>query len=465
MEDFSYVTNLSRLQFALTTAFHILWPLLSIGLSVFLVVLEALWLKTGRRIYYDHCRFWGKLFVLSFAVGVVSGIPLEFQFGTNWEGFSAATGGFFGTVLGFEGTMAFMLEAGFLGIMVFGWNRVSPPVHLFSTCMVALGASLSSFWIMVANSWMQTPAGGYMENGRFVLTSYWDAIFNPDWFWGFSHMWVACLEATLFVVGGISAWSVLKGRHPDFFLKSFKMAFAAALVVAPLQVFLGDGSGLAVAEHQPAKVAAIESHWETNPQGEGASWNIAAWPDRENQTNAWAVSIPNVLSLLLTHTFTGEVKGLREFPVDEHPPIVLPFYAFRVMVAIGFAFVFLMLWTLWVAYKEKLTLEALKARPKLLHAWAASVPLGFLAVEMGWISREVGRQPWIVYGMLRTDQAASRLPAGAVTLSLVGYAAVYTLLLVVFWKLARRIVVNGPSTDAPLPRQAFATKEESLHTA
>jgi cytochrome bd ubiquinol oxidase subunit I len=243
MATFSDHVMLSRLQFAFTTMFHITWPLLSIGLSIFLVVTESLWLLTKDPAYYHHTRFWSKLFILNFVVGVASGLPLEFQFGTNWSRFSTATHGFFGNILGFEGTMAFMLEAAFLGIMIFGWRQVSPRVHLFATCMVALGASLSAFWILVANSWMQTPAGGTWVGGRYVMEHYWQGIFSPDLPWGFGHMWVACLETTLFVVGGISAWYILTNRHIDFFLKSFKIAFLAAILIAPLQYWLGDGSG------------------------------------------------------------------------------------------------------------------------------------------------------------------------------------------------------------------------------
>jgi len=238
MATFSDHVMLSRLQFAFTTMFHITWPLLSIGLSIFLVVTESLWLLTKNPAYYHHTRFWSKLFILNFVVGVASGLPLEFQFGTNWSRFAIATHGFFGNILGFEGTMAFMLEAAFLGIMIFGWRQVSPRVHLFATCMVALGASLSAFWIMVANSWMQTPAGGTWVGGRYVMEHYWQGIFSPDLPWGFGHMWVACLETTLFVVGGISAWYILTNRHIDFFLKSFKIAFLAAILIAPLQYSL-----------------------------------------------------------------------------------------------------------------------------------------------------------------------------------------------------------------------------------
>jgi cytochrome d ubiquinol oxidase subunit I len=445
---------LSRLQFAFTTMFHIAWPLLSIGLSIFLVVMESLWLKTKDPAYYHQTRFWGKLFLLNFAVGVVSGLPLEFQFGTNWSRFSAATHGFFGNILGFEGAMAFMLEAGFLGIMAFGWKRVSPRVHLFATCMVALGASLSAFWIMVANSWMQTPAGGSWVNGRYVMESYWHGIFNPDLPWGFGHMWVACLETTLFVVGGVSAWYILKNRHVGFFLRSFKLALLAALIITPLQIWLGDASGRAVAEYQPTKLGAIEAHWLTNPPGQGAPWKLLAWPNPEKQGNDWTfLEIPDGLSLLITRSFTGQVKGLRDFPRENQPPILLPFYSFRIMLGIGFAMFGLMLWTLWVWYKERLTTELLPQQKWLLYAWIAFAPLGYLAVEMGWITREVGRQPWIIFGLLRTKDGASVLPAGAVAASLGMYFVIYTMLFLAFTIFAWRILKRGPNLEERPPVQ------------
>jgi len=452
---------LSRLQFAFTTMFHITWPLLSIGLSIFLVVMESLWLKTKDPDYYHQTRFWGKLFLLNFAMGVVSGFPLEFQFGTNWSRFSTATHGFFGSILGFEGAMAFMLEAGFLGIMAFGWKRVSPRVHLFATCMVASGASLSAFWIMVANSWMQTPAGGSWMNGRYVMESYWQGIFTPDLPWGFSHMWIACLETTLFVVGGLSAWYILKNRHVGFFLKSFKLALLAALIITPLQVWLGDASGRAVAEYQPTKLGAIEAHWLTNPPGQGAPWKLLAWPNPEKQGNDWTfLEIPDGLSLLITRSFTGQVKGLRDFPRENQPPILLPFYSFRIMIGIGFAMFGLMLWTLWVWYKKCLTTELLPQKKWLLYAWIAFAPLGYLAVEMGWITREVGRQPWIIFGLLRTGDGASVLPASAVATSLGIYFFLYTILFLAFTIFAWRILKRGPNLEERPPVQFSSRGDE-----
>jgi cytochrome d ubiquinol oxidase subunit I len=446
--------------------FHILWPVLTIGLSLFLVLMEALWLKTGDEIYYRHCRFWTKLFLLNFAVGVVSGIPMEFQFGTNWSVFSLAGGDFLGHMLGFEAAMAFMLEASFLGIMVFGWKRVSAGMHLFATCMVALGGSLSAFWIMVANSWMHTPTGGYFSNGQFVIQSNFEAIFNPDMPWGVSHMWIACIEISLFVIGGISAWHLLHGRHTHFFLKSFKVMMVAAIVVTPLQILIGDGSGVSVFKHQPAKLAAIEAHWETNPPGEGASWKILAWPDKSRQKNLWSIEIPNALSLILTHSLTGQVQGLKEFPVEDQPPIFIPYYAFRIMIALGALLFFIMLWTLWAWRKGDLTAERVSGRKTLLYAWIAAVPLSYLAMEMGWVTREVGRQPWIIYGLLRTGESATPIGAGTVGSSLLIFSILYPMLFIFFLFFARRILAAGPD-DAAVPstvkRSSDSGTGNSLH--
>ncbi len=438
---------LSRIQFGITAMFHILWPVLTIGLSIFLVLVEALWLKTGDERYYRHARYWSKLFLLNFAVGAVTGIPMEFQFGTNWSVFSLAGGDFLGHMLGFEAAMAFMLEACFLGIMVFGWKRVTPRMHLFATCMVALGGSLSAFWIMVANSWMHTPTGGYFKDGLFAVTSNVEAIFNPDMPWGVSHMWLACLEISLFVVGGISAWHIKRSHHVEFFMMSFKLAVIAGLIVAPLQILVGDGSGKAVYEHQPAKLAAIEAHWHTNPPGEGAAWKILAWPNPEKQDNDWAIEIPNALSLITTNSLTGQVKGLREFPVEDQPPVLIPYYAFRVMLVIGFVLLFIMLWTLVAWRRGNLSPERIAGQEKLLSAWIAAAPLSYIAMEAGWITREIGRQPWIIYNLLRTDASATALPASAVGSSLATFAVVYLALFVLFVFFASRIVSKGPDAE------------------
>lgn len=446
---------LSRLQFSVTAIFHMLWPLTTVGISIILAVLEGLWLKTGDADSYRHARFWTKLFLLNFSMGVISGLPLEFEFGTNWSRFSMVTGEFFGNILGYEGAMAFMLEAGFLGIMLFGWTKVPPVIHFLATCMVAIGASLSAFWILVANSWMQTPAGIHLENNKVVVDSYIDAIFNKNMPWGFLHMWFACLATSLFVVGGLSAWYILKGRHTAFFLKSFKLALIGAMLVAPIQIFLGDGSGREVFVNQPAKGAAIEAHWTTNPAGEGAAWNLLMWPNQTDQQNDWAITIPNVLSILATGELHGQVRGLKTFPKDDQPStIALIFYSFRIMVTVGIFFLGLMLWSSAVWFKGQLSSESICNHRWLLWAWITSIPLGYLAAECGWIVREVGRQPWVIYGILRTRDAASSLPASVVATSLLAFIAVYSVLFVLFLIFATRIISNGPDLSlAPPPRR------------
>lgn len=452
MEHLQDPIVLSRLQFAVTAMFHILWPLVTVGLSVFLVVLEIFWLKTGDKDYYFQARFWSKLFLLNFAVGVISGVPLEFEFGTNWAPFSRLTGEFFGNILGFDAAMALMLEAGFLGIMMYGWNRVPPGMHLFATSMVALGSSLSAFWIMLANGWMQVPGGGHVEAGRYVVDSYAEALLNPHHYWGFGHMWLACAETTLFAVGGISAWYLLKRRQVQMFAKTFRLALYGVFAVSLVQVVIGDVLGYYLFDVQPAKAAAIEAHWETNQPGQGAEWNILAWPDKTTQTNTWAVAVPNFLSVLAAHSMDGKVVGLKDFvPADQPPAIPLLFYSFRVMVGIGTALAGLALVSLWYWWRRRVEPMSDRLPPWLLKMWLWSIPLGYIATECGWIVREVGRQPWAVYGLIRTEQAASNLPLASVAVSLAAFIAIYATLLVVFLLFARRIVARGADLSVPLP--------------
>lgn len=438
---------LSRLQFALTTAFHITFPTLTIGLAVYLVAVEWLWLRTRDPLYFRQFRFWSRLFAVNFAVGVVSGIPLEFQFGTNWGPFSATVGNFFGQILGFEGTMAFMLESAFLYLMLFGWKRVGPKMHFFSTLMVAFGSSLSAFWILVANSWMQTPSGGHVENGLFVVDNYLAAVFSPDLPLAFSHMYLACLEVTVFVVGAVSAVQILRGRNVPFFLKSFKLAVLGAIVVTPLQAFVGDANGQEIGRLQPAKVAAIESHWNTNKPGTGAPWNMLAWPDPDNERNLFEIEVPYGLSLLITHSPTGIVPGLKDFPKQDRPPIVLPFYSFRLMVGVGFVMIAVMAWTVWAWRKGRLTPENAPAQRLLYLAWVLLAAGAYVAVLMGWITREVGRQPWLAYGLIRTGEGHSALAAGTVWTSLVGFLVAYTVLFALFLYFMAKLIRTGPNTD------------------
>ena len=443
---------LSRAQFALTAIFHILWPVLTISLSAFILLMEVLWIRRGEVIYYHHVRYWSKLLVLNFAVGVVSGIPMEFQFGTNWAPFSRFTGAFIGNILGFEGAMAFMLEAGFIGVMLWGWGRVPRGVHLFATAMVALGSSISSFWIMVANSWMQSPAGVTVVDGRIVVTDYLAAIFNPGMVHGVSHMWLAAMETGMCVVAGISAWHLYRGRQVVFFARSFRLALTILALVAPLQVLVGDASGAGIFERQPAKGAAIEGHWQTNAPGAGASWSLLAWPDKTEQRNDWSIEVPNALSMLATHSMDGKVTGLRDIPVADQPPAIpLLYYAFRVMAGIGVLFAALALWTVWAMRRSRGQLSALLANRKLLLAWTLGIPLPYIAVECGWIVREVGRQPWSVYGLLRTSDAASSVAAGAVWSSSAMFIVFYAVLLMSFSTFARKWLRAGPDLSLQAP--------------
>lgn len=436
---------LSRLQFAITALFHMLWPLTTVGISMLLVVFESLWMKTNDVDYYRHVRFWGKLFLLNFSVGVISGLPMEFEFGTNWSRFAIVAGEFFGNILGFEGAMAFMLEAGFLGIMLFGWKRVPRGIHLFATCMVALGASLSAFWILVANSWMQTPAGVHLENNRVVVDSYFKAIFNPSMPLSVLHMWFACMTTSLCVIGGISAWYILKSKNTEFFLKSFKLALVGVIFVVPMQIFLGDSSGQMVFATQPTKGAAIEAHWISNQEGNGAAWNLLAWPNKNEQKNDWAISIPNALSILATGKQHGQVQGLTSFAMADQPPMIpVIYYSFRIMAGIGIVLLGLMVWTSIVWLKGQLSSDTIGSKRLLLCAWIASVPLGYVATECGWIVREVGRQPWVIYGLLRTQDAASTLPGSVVMVSLVSFIAIYSVIFILFMLFAARIIRKGP---------------------
>ncbi|WP_296950432.1 cytochrome ubiquinol oxidase subunit I [uncultured Massilia sp.] len=459
--------DLSRLQFALTAVFHILWPILTISLSAFVFLVEALWLRSGEVVWYRHARFWSRLLLLNFAVGVVSGIPMEFQFGTNWAGFSAFTGQFVGNILGFEGAMAFMLEAGFIGIMMFGWGRVPRGVHLFATGMVALGSSISAFWIMVTNSWMQTPAGVAVVDGKVVVTDYAAAIFNPGMAFGVGHMWVAAMETGLVVVAGISAWHLLRRRQPAFFVRSFKLALLTLAVVAPLQVVLGDASGVEVFARQPAKGAAIEGHWDTNAPGSGASWSLLAWPDQDAQDNAWSLEVPGMLSVLGTHSLHGRVTGLRDIPRADQPPMLpLLYYAFRLMAGIGFAFLLLAWWTAVVVRRTRGDLAGLLAHRRLLWAWVLAIPLPYLAVECGWIVREVGRQPWVVYGLLRTrDAVSAAVAAPEVGATIAMFLGFYVVLLGAFFVFARQWLRAGPDLAAlpPAPDAALSAAPVSYH--
>ena len=374
---------LSRMQFALTAIFHMLWPVLSTGLAIFLVVLEGFWLRTKDPFYYRQARFWAKLYVLNFGIGVASGLPMEFQFGTNWAPLSEFVGDFFGAVLGFEGAMAFMLEAGFLGIMLFGWNRVPPVVHFLSTVMVAFGANLSVFWILSANSWLQTPAGGSFADGHFHVQNYFAAINNPFMLRSVWHMSLATVETSMLVVAAVSCWWLLRREAAEairrFFSFSLKLALVILLVVAPMQVMAGHESALQVAEHQPTKLAAIEGIWDTQPAGSAPEWSLLALPDEAAERNRWQLGVPGGFSWVLegrSH-LSHDVRGLDSWSQADRPKMVgLLFYSFRVMAGIGIAITLLMAMTILLWWRRGLTAETLRQLPWLGWAWILAAPAG-----------------------------------------------------------------------------------------
>jgi cytochrome d ubiquinol oxidase subunit I len=454
---FSNTVALSRLQFALTAIFHMLWPVLTTGMAIYLVIIEGLWLKTKNIDYYHHARFWSKLYVLNFGIGVASGLPMAFQFGLNWAPFAESVGDFLGTVLGFEGTMAFMLEASFLGIMLFGWNRVPPLVHWLATILVAFGANLSTFWILSANSWLQTPAGGEFVDGKFIVHDYFQAIANPFMVNSFLHMFFATFETSLFVIGGISAWYLLKKRNTEFFSKSLKVVLAVAIAIAPLQIFVGHLSAEQVYHYQPAKLAAMEAQWETVPAGVPADWSVIALPDDKAETNKWEIKVPGALSYLLElkPKLDQPVQGLKSWAPENRPHMVgLIYYSFRIMVAIGLFLATLMAVTVVQWLRGKLSGEAIAQQSWLMRAWIFAAPLGYIAVETGWIVRCVGRQPWIVYGELRTVESASNIPAGEVLFSLSGLTVMYLIFFFTAMYFGSRIIQKGPNLELPPPKTA-----------
>lgn len=447
--------TLSRFQFAGTAEFHILFPIMSVGLSLYMLVMEILWLRTGKLEYYHQLRFWLKIFLLTFAIGVASGLPMSLQFGTNWAAFSTAAGSFFGNLLGFETTIAFTLETAFLGIFVFGWSRVSRSVHLLANFFVLLGASLSAFWIVAANSWMQIPMGIHVHAGKVIVDSYYLAIFNPDTLPSFFHMWVACVETTLFMMAGISALVLLAKRHTDehtsFFLATFKYVLLIAIIVAPLQAVIGDSLGLIVSQYQPEKLAAMELHWDSNLPGTGASWSLVAWPNSSNNGNSFAIEVPDALSLLITHSTTGRITGLNDFAVADRPTAieaVLTYYSFRVMILIGFFMIGLVAVGCWFWYKGKLTVETIVKHRTFLRFWAYSIPLGFIATEAGWMTREIGRQPWTLYHMLKTSESlSSGLNSTVISIAFMGIICMYVTILVLFVYFVGRIIKKGPDLN------------------
>ncbi|MCZ8368919.1 MAG: cytochrome ubiquinol oxidase subunit I [Porphyrobacter sp.] len=411
---------LARIQFAFTVSFHFFFPAFSIGLASYLAVLEGLWLKTGKSVYLDLFKYWLKIFAIAFAMGVVSGIVMSYQFGTNWSVFSDKAGPVIGPLMAYEVLTAFFLEAGFLGVMLFGMNKVGKKLHFAATLMVALGTFVSAFWILSVNSWMQTPTGFEIAaNGQFLPgPSWWDIVFNPSFPYRLAHTVMAAYLTTAFVVGAVGAWHLLKDRANPHARKMFSMAMWMAAIVTPAQIFAGDMHGLNTLEHQPAKVMAMEGHYQSHP--EGAPLILFGIPDSEAKTVRYAIEIPKFSSLILKHDLNAPLAGLDTIPDNLEPPVPVVFWSFRIMVGIGFAMLGIGVWSLWGRVRG--TLYDL---PWLHRAAVLMGPSGFAAVLAGWITTEVGRQPFVIYGLLRTADAASPLDAPAVAASLLAFILVY----------------------------------------
>jgi cytochrome d ubiquinol oxidase subunit I len=433
---------LARLQFAFTLAYHILFPAFTIGLASFLAVLEILWVVTQRDVFRTLYLFWVKIFAISFGMGVVSGIVMEYQFGTNWSGLVQKAGGVIGPLLAFEVLTAFFLEAGFLGVMLFGWKKVGPGLHLVATCFVALGTLISTFWILAANSWMQSPSGyAVLADGRIVPVSWLHIIFSPSFLPRFLHMGMAAFLTTALVVGCCSAWQLLKRPDQPASRMSLRMAIIMFAIVAPLQIYVGDMSGESVSRLQPAKLAAMEGMWETKG---GQAFHVLAWPDRRLQGNRWELSIPKLGSLLVKKDPNAVVTGLKAFKPADQPPVFIVFYAFRIMVALGILMFALGIWGM---------IRLIRGGPErskwFLRATVAMGPAGFIAVVCGWIVAEVGRQPYVIYGLLRTADAVSPVGAGQVSASLLAFMIVYAIVFSVGSLYILRLVAQGPlSGDA-----------------
>lgn len=461
--DFMDVVLLSRIQFALSIYFHYLFPPITIGLGLLLVLMEGTFLKTGNRVYEEMTKFWVKIFAVVFGLGVASGIVMEFQFGTNWATYSRFVGDIFGSALAAEGIFAFFLESGFLAILVFGWNKVTPRFHFFSTIMVSLGSMFSAVWIVVANSWMQTPAGyrlvGRDANGvevplpegwaydptaiselmvRAEITNFWEMVFNPSSMIRLSHVLMGCWILAGFVVMSISAFYILKNRHMEFATRSFAFGMFMALVSSVALLFTGHLSADVVAEHQPAKLAAMEGIFETR---ESTPLYLMGWPDAESGEVKYGVAVPGMLSFLVHGDTKTPVTGLDQFPREDWPPVGITFQTYHIMVALGMFFIALMIYTTFLWWRGKLF-----EKRWLMWLFVFAVILPYIGNYAGWTAAEVGRQPWIVYGLLRTSEGVSRaVEAGQVLWSILMFSFIYILLFFLFIYVLHRKIMHGPN--------------------
>ncbi len=437
---------LSRIQFGFVISFHILFPAFTIGLAHWLAFVEWRWLRTRDALWRDVYFFWLKIFAVSFGMGVVSGIVMSFQFGTNWAVLSERAGAILGPLLSYEVLTAFFLEATFLGVMLFGWRKVSDRLHFFATCMVALGTLLSTFWIISANSWMQTPQGYLIDaRGFFQPADWWAIVFNPSFPYRLAHMVLAAFITTCLVIGGVSAWYLRRGVHLDAALRTLKYATVFAAIAVPLQILAGDLHGLNVGEHQPVKLAAIEGHWHEGEPGAGTPLVLVGFPDAAAERNAFEVAVPRLGGLILKHDWNGTIQPLSAVPADQRPPVAPVFWAFRVMVGLGLLMLALAWLSLW-----KWRRGQLGSTRWLLDFWRLMSPTGFIALLAGWYVVEIGRQPWTIYGVLRTSESVSpNITAAAVWSSLVVYAAAYAVIFGAgIWYL-RKLMLVGPVPQPP----------------
>lgn len=431
--------ELARIQFGFTISFHIIFPAITIGLASYLAVLEGLWLWKAKAVYRDLYRFWSSIFAVNFAMGVVSGLVMAYQFGTNWSYFSAFAGSITGPLLAYEVLTAFFLEAGFLGVMLFGWNKVGPGLHFFATIMVAAGTLISATWILASNSWMQTPQGFEIIGGRVVPVDWLKVIFNPSFPYRLAHMVVAAFLATALFVGASGAWHALKGRATPAVRTMLSMAMWMILLVTPLQIAIGDAHGLNTLQHQPAKIAAIEGHWDNKP-GESIPLILFGWPDMAAETTRYAVAIPALGSLVLTHDWNGRIAGLKEFAPQDRPNSTIVFWTFRVMVGLGMLMLLLGVWSLWLRFRQRL----FQARSFLRFAVLMG-PAGLIAILAGWLTTEIGRQPWVVYGVMRTKDAVSNHSALALSTTLVVIIVMYFAIFGTGVVYMLKLVAKGPA--------------------
>jgi cytochrome d ubiquinol oxidase subunit I len=430
---------LSRVQFGFTIAYHIIFPSFTIGLASYLTVLEGLWLTTRSEVFKVLYLFWIKIFAISFGMGVVSGVVLSYELGTNWSVYSKIASPVIGPLFAFEVLAAFFMEASFLGVMLFGWKKVGPGLHFAATALVALGTLMSAFWIISANSWMQHPTGfTQLADGTLRATSWMQVIFSPTFPLRFTHMVMGAYLSTALVVGAASAWRILKAPDEDASRIALKMAIGMFAIAAPLQLFIGDASGKLLLDVQPAKLAAIEAFWETRTE---QPFHIVAWPDRAVAGNRWELAVPKLGSWITAGRADAEIRGLKSFAPQDRPPVFIVFWAFRLMVGLGVAMIGLGLWGAWLFWRN----GGPQHSKLYLRACVAMGPAGFVAVIAGWIVAEVGRQPYVIYGVLRTADAVSPVTAGEVSVSLLAFIVVYAVVFTAGALFILRLIAAGPS--------------------